>query len=71
MRHFSASSIRRRRRRRSSTIENTVSERETLSNDILLLIPRLPDGYSQIIRLYVFGPSGLMDYGSAMLRCKI
>ena len=26
-----------------------------------------PDGY----RSYVFGPSGMKDYGSAMLRCKI
>ena len=25
----------------------------------------LPDGYSQIIRLYVFGPLRLKDYGSA------
>ena len=25
----------------------------------------LPDGYSQIFRLYVFGPLGLKDYGSA------
>ena len=32
---------------------------------------RLPDGYSQIFRSYVFGPSGLKDYGSATLRCKI
>ena len=31
----------------------------------------LPDGYSQISRSYVFGPSGLRDYGSATLRCKI
>ena len=31
----------------------------------------LPDGYSQIFRSYVFGPSGLNDYGSATLRCKI
>ena len=31
----------------------------------------LPDGYSQILRMYVFGPSGLKDYGFAMLRCKI
>ena len=31
----------------------------------------LPDGYSQIFRLYVFGPFGLLDYGSATLRCKI
>ena len=33
--------------------------------------PWLPDGDSQILRLYVFGPSGLKDYGSATLRCKI
>ena len=32
---------------------------------------RLPDGYSWILRLYVFSPSGLKDYGSATLRCKI
>ena len=32
---------------------------------------RLPDGDSQILRLYVFGPLGLKDYGSATLRCKI
>ena len=32
---------------------------------------RLPDGDSQIIRLYVFGPSGLKDYVSATLCCKI
>ena len=32
---------------------------------------RLPDGESQIFRLYVFGPPGLKDYGSATLRCKI
>ena len=31
----------------------------------------LPDDYSQIFRLYVFGLSGLKDYGSATLRCKI
>ena len=33
----------------------------------------LPDGYSysQILRLYVFGPSGLRDYRSATLCCKI
>ena len=28
----------------------------------------LPDGYSQIFRSHVFGPS---DYGSATLHCKI
>ena len=31
----------------------------------------LPDGDSQILRLYAFGPSGFKDYGSATLRCKI
>ena len=31
----------------------------------------LPDGYSQILRSYVFGPAGFKDYGSATLRCKI
>ena len=31
----------------------------------------LPDGDSQILRLYAFGPSGFLDYGSATLRCKI
>ena len=31
----------------------------------------LPDGYSQIFRFYLLGPSGLKDYGSATLRCKI
>ena len=30
----------------------------------------LPGGDCQMFRLYVFGPSGLKDYGSAMLRCK-
>ena len=34
--------------------------------------PWLPDGYSQIFRLYLFGPSGWKDYGySATLRSKI
>ena len=31
----------------------------------------LPDGYGLIVRLYAFGPSGLKNYGSAILRCKI
>ena len=31
----------------------------------------LPNGYSQIFRSYVFAPSGLKDYGSATLSCKI
>ena len=33
--------------------------------------PWLPDGDSRILRLYVFGHSGLKDYGSATLPCKI
>ena len=39
--------------------------------DHVLLISWLPDGYSQIFRLSMFGPSGLEDYGSASLRGKI
>ena len=31
----------------------------------------LPDGYSQIFRIVCVWPSGLLDYGSATLRCKI
>ena len=31
----------------------------------------LPDGYSQILDLNVFGPSGLKDYRPTTLRCKI
>ena len=31
----------------------------------------MPDGYSQIFRLRVFGPFGLLYYGSATLRRKI
>ena len=31
----------------------------------------LPDGYSQIFRSYGVLPFGLLDYGSATLRCKI
>ena len=31
----------------------------------------LPDGYSQILRSYCGWPFGLLDYGSAPLRCKI
>ena len=31
----------------------------------------LPDGYSRILRSYVFGPPGFKDHGSATLRCKI
>ena len=39
--------------------------------ELLRVRTGLPDGYSQIFRLYVFGPSGLKDYGSAMLGFKI
>ena len=31
----------------------------------------LPDGYSQISRIVCVWPFGLLDYGSATLRCKI
>ena len=31
----------------------------------------LPDGYSQIFRIVCVWPFGLLDYGSATLRCKI
>ena len=31
----------------------------------------LPDGYRQILKWYVFGPSGLNENDSATLRCKI
>ena len=31
----------------------------------------LPDGYSQIFRIVCEWPFGLLDYGSATLRCKI
>ena len=31
----------------------------------------LPVGYSQILRIVFDWPFGLLDYGSAMLRCKI
>ena len=31
----------------------------------------MPDGDSQSLRLYAFGPSGFKDYDSATLRCKI
>ena len=31
----------------------------------------LPDGYSKIFRILCVWPFGLLDYGSATLRCKI
>ena len=31
----------------------------------------LPDGYSQIFKIACVWPFGLLDYGSATLRCKI
>ena len=50
----------------------------TATRTLLELMPEidlnkawLPDGDSQILRSYVFGPSGLKDYGSATLCCKI
>ena len=50
---------------RAPTVKTTVTRRPVTSQ------AWLPDGYSQIFRSYVFGPSGLKDYGSATLRCKI
>ena len=38
---------------------------------VVCVEPRLPDGYSQIFRSNVFWPSGLLDYCSATLCCKI
>ena len=35
------------------------------------VVESLPDGSRQIFWLYVFGRSGLKDYGSATLHCKI
>ena len=43
----------------------------TLCHIIRCYVPWLPDGYSQILRLYAFGPLGCKDYGSATLRWKI
>ena len=37
----------------------------------VLLQAWLPDGYSQILRIVCVLPFGLLDYGSATLRCKI
>ena len=39
--------------------------------DLPDLVAWLPDGYSQIFRLHVFGPSCLKDDGFATLRCKV
>ena len=33
--------------------------------------PWLPDGYSRIFKIVCVWPFGLLDYGSATLRCKI
>ena len=49
----------------SAVIPETAEAMEGLLRSVL------PDGDSQISRLYVFGPSGLLDYGSATLRSKI
>ena len=34
-------------------------------------VPWLPDSYSQIFRIVCVWPFGLLNYGSATLRCKI
>ena len=47
------------------------AEKETATKSAAELKAWLPDGYSQIFRWCVFGPSGLKDYGSATLRSKI
>ena len=47
------------------------SSPEAGSSGVAQNTQRLPDGDSQILRLYVFGPSGLKDYGSTTLHCKI
>ena len=45
--------------------------RDKATSNICTAQAWLPDGVSQILRLLVFGPSGLKDYGSATLHCKI
>ena len=44
---------------------------QRITNQLLGLKAWLPDGYSQILRIVCVWPSGLLDYGSATLRCKI
>ena len=44
-------------------------EKEEVLGDALKV--RLPDAYNKFFALYLFGPSGLKDYGSTMLSCKI
>ena len=45
---------------------------EVTSGNSFVTISRLPDGYSHIFRSYIcVWPFGLLDYGSATLRCKI
>ena len=44
---------------------------DSLFSPAFMSTPWLPDGDSQILRLYEFGPSLLKDYGSTTLRCKI
>ena len=44
---------------------------QNVPDDNWISSTRLPDGWSQIFILYAFGPSGLKDYGSTTLRCKI
>ena len=57
-----------------ASIQDAVSrERDTLhfKLHIHIIEPWLPDGYSQILRIVCVWPFGLLDYGSATLRCKI
>ena len=48
-----------------------VTDDESYNDSGLPSESRLPDGDSKILRLYVFGPSGLKDYGSTTLCSKI
>ena len=43
------------------------------NTDDVILVEQgwLPDGYSRIVRILCVWPFGLLDYGSATLRCKI
>ena len=45
--------------------------RDKATSNICTAQAWLPDDYIQIFRLYVFGPLGWKDYGSATLPCKI
>ena len=48
--------------------QRKISELELREKDLQAW---LPDGYSRIFRIVCVWPFGLLDYGSATLRCKI